>query len=81
MSLDARLDVSTCAAPAFEGQITDEVEAKAMEAVEAVEGVDFTELPVYVCPARGIFNAVVIGAGAWTIILTAFALTRGIFFG
>jgi hypothetical protein len=75
MSLDNRFDVSHGAAPAFGGQIIDEIVA------EAMEGADFTEFPVYVGPARGIFNAVVIGTGAWTIILAAAALTRAVVFG
>jgi hypothetical protein len=78
VSLDNRFDVSSCAAPALEVQIADEVWEVVME---AMEGADFTEFPVYFGPARGIFNAVVIGAGAWTIILAAVALTRAIFFG
>jgi hypothetical protein len=75
MSLEARLDVLPGAAPGFEGQSADE------GGREAMEGADFTEFPVFFGPARGIFNAVVIGTGAWAIILAAVALARAIFFG
>jgi hypothetical protein len=50
-------------------------------AAEAIERVDTTEVYVHFGPARGIINAVAIGAGAWTIILAAVALARAIFFG
>lgn len=75
MSLDFRLEASLSAAPTPGRRVAD------ARAAEGIEGVDCTELPFHVGPARGIFNAVVIGTGAWTIILAAVALTRAIFFG
>lgn len=75
MPLDSRLGASLLAAHTAGRQVADAL------AAEAIEGVDCTELPFHFGPARGIFNAVVIGAGAWTIILAAVALTRAIFFG
>ena len=75
MPLDSRLGASPLAAHTAGRQVAD------ARAPEPTEGVEFTELPFHVGPARGIFNAVVIGAGAWTIILAAVALTRAIFFG
>jgi hypothetical protein len=49
-------------------------------AFEAIESVERTELPFHFAPARGILNAVVIGAGAWIIIFAAVTLTRSVFF-
>lgn len=54
------------------------VDARAAEAIESVE---YTELPFHFEPARGIRNGVMIGAGAWIVILAAVALTRSVFFG
>jgi hypothetical protein len=54
------------------------VEVPDAQASEAAEG---KELSLQSSPARGILNAVVIGAGAWMIIFGAVALTRAIFFG
>ena len=48
---------------------------------KAVESTESRELAFQFSPARGILNAVVIGAGAWVIILGAAALARAIFFG
>ena len=53
------------------------IDARAAEAIELVER---TELSFHFGPARGILNAVVIGAGAWIIIFAAVALTRSVFF-
>ena len=50
-------------------------------AEEAIESVECSEVSLHFCPVRGILNAVVIGAGAWMIILGAAALARAIFFG
>ena len=52
--------------------------ARAAEAIESVEG---SEVSGQFCPVRGILNAVVIGAGAWMIILGTAAFARAIFFG
>jgi len=53
-------------------------EAPAAEVREPDQG---TELSFQFGPVRGILNAVVIGAGAWMIILGAAALARAIFSG
>jgi hypothetical protein len=53
-------------------------EGPAAEARESDQG---TELSFPFGPVRGILNAVVIGAGAWMIILGAVALARAIFSG
>ena len=50
-------------------------------AVEALESDQGAEISFQSGPVRGILNAVVIGAGAWMIILAAAALARAIFFG
>jgi hypothetical protein len=50
-------------------------------AVEAHEPDQGTEISFQFGPVRGILNAVVIGAGAWVIILGAVALARAIFSG
>jgi hypothetical protein len=75
MPLDTRLEASPLSPPALGRQVVDAL------AAEAIEVADFTESPFYIGPARGIFNAVVIGTGAWTIILAGVALTRAFFFG
>lgn len=56
-------------------------EAPDAQASKAVESAENRELAFQFSPARGILNAVVIGAGAWVIILGTAALTRAIFFG
>lgn len=53
-------------------------EGPATESREPDQG---TEVSFQSGPVRGILNAVVIGAGAWTIILGAVALARAIFSG
>jgi hypothetical protein len=53
-------------------------DTRAEEAIDPLEG---NERSFHPCPLRGILNAVVIGAGAWTIILGAAALARAILFG
>jgi hypothetical protein len=53
-------------------------DAGAVEAIESVEGKEFS---FHFGPARGILNAVAIGAGTWMIILGAVALARAILFG
>ena len=50
-------------------------------AAEAIESVESSELSSHFGPARGILNAVAIGAGAWILILGAVVLTRSVFFG
>ncbi len=50
-------------------------------AAEAIESVEYSEFSFHFGPARGILNAVAIGAGAWILILGAVALTRAVFFG
>jgi hypothetical protein len=50
-------------------------------AAEAIEFVDATEIPFHFGPARGVLTAMIIGAGAWSLIFAAVALTRAIFFG
>jgi len=53
-------------------------EGPATEARESDQG---AEISFQSGPVRGILNAVVIGAGAWMIILGAVALARAIFSG
>jgi hypothetical protein len=48
-------------------------------AAEAIESVESTEFAFHFAPARGIVNALVIGAGVWTIVFAAVALARAIF--
>jgi hypothetical protein len=62
-------------------QFIEEAELLDVLASEAIARVDATEASFHFGPARGIINAVAIGAGAWTIIFAAVALTRAIFFG
>jgi hypothetical protein len=54
-------------------RISDELAA---EAIESVEGMKIA-LPSR--PARGILNALMIGAGIWTLIFAVVALTRAVF--
>ena len=75
MSRNSRLEALPSAARTAVGEAPD---ARAAEAIESVEG---SEVSVHFCPVRGILNAVVIGAGAWMIILGTAALARAIFFG
>ena len=75
MPLDSRLGASPLAAHTAGREVAD------ARAAESIECVDRTEFSRRLGPARGIFNAVVIGAGVWTIILATVALIRAIFFG
>ena len=75
MSRNFRLEASPYATRTAAREVPD---ARAEEAIEFVEG---SEASLQFCPVRGILNAVVIGAGAWMIILGAAALARAIFFG
>lgn len=51
-------------------------------AAEAIEWAEATELAApRFSPARGIFNALVIGAGLWTLIFAAVALAYAILSG
>jgi hypothetical protein len=50
-------------------------------AAEAIESVEYSEPSFHPGAARGILNAVVIGAGAWILILGAVVLTRSVLFG
>lgn len=75
MTLDRHLGHSPPA------QLIEEAELLDLLAAEAIELVDANEASSHFGPARGIINAVAIGAGAWTIIFAAVALTRAIFFG
>jgi hypothetical protein len=75
MSRNSRFETSPSAAYTVAGEVPD---AQAAEAIDSVEG---GEVSLRFGPARGILNAVVIGVGAWMIILGAVALTRSIFFG
>jgi hypothetical protein len=75
MRLDSRLG-----APPPEAR-TAGWEVPHLRAAEAIEWVDCRDLPSHFGPARGILNAVAIGAGAWMLILAAVALTRAILFG
>jgi len=72
MSVDSRFGVSSPAPHTAVGEFLD---ARAAEAIQSVEGGD---APFRFSPVRGILNAVVIGAGAWTIIFAAVALTRAV---
>jgi hypothetical protein len=74
MSRNSRLEALPSAARKSAGEVSD-------AAVEAIESVEGSEVFVQFCPVRGILNAVVIGAGAWMIILGTAALARAIFFG
>ena len=75
MSRDFRLEALPSAARTVAGEVPD---ARAREATEPVEGREF---PYHFGPARGILSAMVMGAGAWMIILGAAALARAVFFG
>ena len=76
MSFDTRFESpSPRAARTMSGDALD------TRAAEAIELVELTEVSFHFGPARGIFNAVVIGAGVWLLIFAAVALTRSIFFG
>ena len=50
-------------------------------AEEAIEWEEAPELALQSSPARGIFHALVIGAGVWTLIFAAIALARAILSG
>lgn len=76
MTLEPRSDVSSRSA----ARIADERMIDAW-ATEAIESVEYSELSFHFGPARGILNAVAIGAGAWILILGAVALTRSVFLG
>jgi hypothetical protein len=75
MSRNSRLEASPSGDRAVAAEVPD---AHAAEAIESVEDKEFS---FHFGPARGILNAVVIGAGTWVIILGTVALTRAIFFG
>jgi len=74
MSRNFRLEASPSAARAAVGESPD---ARTREATEPVEGREFS---YHFGPARGILSAMVMGAGAWVIILGAAALARAVFF-
>ena len=48
-------------------------------AAEAIESVESAEFAFRFGPARGILNALVIGAGLWTFIFAVVALTLAVF--
>ena len=75
MSRNSRLEASPSASRTVAVEVPD------AHAVEAIESVEDKELSFHFGPARGILNAVAIGAGAWMVILGAVALARAIFFG
>jgi len=75
MPRDYRLEGPPAIAPRAGGEMP---EGLAAEVREPDQG---TELSFQFGPVRGILNAVVIGAGAWMIILGAAALARAIFSG
>jgi hypothetical protein len=75
MSRDSRLEASPSTARAIAEEIPD---ARAKQAIEPVEGGEFS---CHFGPARGILSAMVMGAGAWMIILGAAALARAVIFG
>ena len=75
MSRNSRLEASPSAVRTVAAEVPD---ARASEAIESVEGKEFS---FHFGPARGILNAVAIGAGTWMIILGAVALARAILFG
>jgi hypothetical protein len=78
MQLDTRTDAAAFDAhtPVLEPQSPDALAAEAIEWEEAME----LATP-RAAPARGIFNALVIGAGSWTLIFAAIALGRAILSG
>ena len=76
MALEARSDASLHST----ARLADERMIDAW-AAEAIESVEYPEHTFQFWPARGILNAVAIGAGAWILILGAVALTRAVFFG
>jgi hypothetical protein len=76
MTLEPRSDVSLRSA----ARLADERMIDAW-AAEAIESVEYSEPSFHPEAARGILNAVVIGAGAWILILGAVVLTRSVFFG
>ena len=53
----------------------DFADALAAEAIESVEGAEFA---FHFAPARGILNALAIGAVVWTVIFAVVALARAI---
>ena len=75
MSRNFRLEAPPSAAHTADAEVPD---AHAAEAIDSVEGKEFS---FHFGPARGILNAVAIGAGTWMIILGTVALARAIFFG
>lgn len=75
MTLDRRLEHSPPAQPVEEAELLD------LLAAEAIARVDATEVPFHFGPARGIINAVAVGAGGWMIIFASVALARAILFG
>ena len=75
MSRNSRLEASPSGDRTLAAEVSD---GCAEETIDSVEGKEFS---FHFGPARGIINAVAIGAGTWMIILGAVALTRAIFFG
>jgi len=75
MSRDFHVETLPSAARTGAGEVPD---TRAREATEPVEGREFS---CHFGPARGILSAMVMGAGAWVIILGAAALARAVFFG
>ena len=75
MPHEFRLEGPPAIAPRAGGEMP---EGPAVGAREPDQG---TEISFQFGPVRGILNAVVIGAGAWVIILAAVALARAIFSG
>jgi hypothetical protein len=72
MLVDSGLGVSSPTPHTAVGEFLD---ARAAEAIQSVEGSD---APFRFSPVRGILNAVIIGAGAWTIIFATVVLTRAV---
>jgi hypothetical protein len=72
VSLDSGLLNSTASA---RRDGADLIHARAADAIERIE------LPFHLGPARGILNAVLIGAGAWAILFGGASLVRAIVFG
>ena len=75
MARDFHVETLPSAARTVAGEVPD---ARAREATEPVEDREFS---CHFGPARGILSAMVMGAGAWVIILGAAALARAVFFG
>jgi hypothetical protein len=72
MSRDFHVETLSSTARTVAGEVPD-----ARTANEPVEGREFS---CHFGPARGILSAMVMGAGAWVIILGAAALARAVFF-